>query len=307
MDILFRLDWEAVSGAVSYRISFADATGTGETVVTTTTSTYYDAAVDELIDKAFFVRSYDGTYYGTPVVIPYYAPLTRTKVRNMIREEFQDKDSTAYTWEDAELNQYIEAAIDKYAIHFPLKKELTLTTSLNVKTYKIYDTVVAVNRVEYIDDDNISRYLLYKPWKGGEELIADNDSYWKLGVYRNGPSRTRQFLGHYDFSKGNLLLDFNPSANESLVVRYASYYVKPRFDAVQLDIPEHDIELIVLYACGKAAVRVEKQDATLSRWDETGRRDDNPLIKLSTRYFNAFDQGVKDRLNKPHFMRRTRV
>ena len=142
--------------------------------------------------------------------------------------------------------------------------------------------------MDYVTSSGVHTYLKYKPWKGGEHA--------------------RSYTGHYDYRTGLLELDFSPAAGSYLVVRYLASRMIPPFDAARVDITREHAELIVLYACGKALVRVEGQDANLSRWkDEPGRRDDNPMINPSTRYFQAYKGKINALLNKPRFLRRSRV
>ncbi len=116
-------------------------------------------------------------------------------------------------------------------------------------------------------------------------------------------------LGHYDVRDGVLEVDFTPAEGDKLRLTYGARYLAPPFGAVRVDVPQQDHELIVLYACGKATVRLEGQDANLQRFPsmgDTGKRDDNPMSDIANRYFNAYNQKIKEKRERPRFYRRVR-
>lgn len=303
MNITYRIDWQPVSTAVSYLVSELD--NTGETTLGSTTDTEYDVVVDDTQDAAFLVRAWDGEYYSQPVTVVYEAPVTLGTLRNQIRTELKDTVSGKYKWTDTELSQYLKDALQDYEKHFPKPGETTLTLEEGTLSYALPSGLKRITRVCYHAQSG-DIYLKAKPFKGGETSSGRDTLYWKLGVLI-APGRARPYQGHYELKNNEIALDFAPLADETLTIEYAGDYALPVFDTIRLDIPSEDLELLKLYAKGLAMVRIETQDANLSRWKEDGRRDDNPIVLSSNRYFNAYNQKIKEKKNGVKFLKVVRA
>lgn len=303
MNIVFQLTWEAVDGAVSYLVQAVNATG-GTDTLGETTETSFSTLIDENADHVFLVRAYDGIYYGPALQIAYRRRRTLQDIRDMVKSELKAPPGR---WQDTELDQYIREAISDYSLHFPRPQDLTVKLRGGVRDYQMPQNTVTVQRVEYITASGSTVYLKYRPWQPGESQVPSVSDIWKLGVTATSASRGRQRLGHYDYRDGRLQIDFDPSSGDLLRVRYTARYPLPSVPAAHVDVPESDHELLVLYACGKASAQVELLSANLDRWREERRRDDNPLVDPTNRYFNAYRQKLRERMSIPKFLRRTRV
>lgn len=310
MNIVFKLTWEPVQGARSYTVCQIDPADGLEDVLTETSETYFDAAIDDSKDYAFTVRASDGVYYSEPVTITYMHARTLGDIRDEIRVDLKDSDKSK--WTDAELENYIRDAIKDYAKRFPKNQELSIACVEDQREYGLPDAVQEVYRVEYQARSGLSHFLKYSPWRAGEvdyrtavgEAPTLRDKL-SVGLIRG---RGREYLGHWDFRAGKLILDFEPAEGDALKVRYAGTYIVPPFAAVRTDVPGEDLEMLKLFAKGSAFARVEGQDANLQRWDDTtsGTRADNPLTPVSTRYFNAYLQRCRDKQERGRIRQRVR-
>lgn len=203
----------------------------------------------------------------------YNAPKTVAALRVDSRTELKDENRKRYR--DSHLNGWTHDAINDYARHFPRQGETAIACTAGTTCYRLLSDARSVQTVQYLDADSTSYCLEYKPFKGGETDAAAL-VYGKLGLALRRPGIARLYPGHYGFRDGELLIDFEPEAGDSLIVRHGGRYILPPFDSMRLDVAE-DLELIRLYACGKATVRTEGQSANLQRRDEgSGQRDDNP-------------------------------
>lgn len=306
MDIDYTLYWERVLGATSYKLWSVNATG-GETEVTSgITDTNYTVTISDNANHVYIIRSYDGTEYGAAQYFVYNAPQTLGNLVDAILVEL--RDSTSRRWARTEIIQYIQDAIRDYTKLFPKTRTLEIDLTEDVREYTLPPQVITVQRVEYVNSDSNSYFLKYLPWAAGQSDISSaTSSYWKLGVVLVMGSASREYCGHYDVRDDVLSIDFDPDPDESLKIRCTWRFTIPPFEAAKLDVPEEDLELLKLYSCGKAMVRIEMQDANLSRWTEGQRRDDNPVVPSANRYFNAYNQMVKDKQNKPRTLRRRRM
>jgi hypothetical protein len=307
LNIVFNLNWEPVSGAISYTVSSMDEDG-DETVLTSTAATEYDTLVDESTSSVFVIRAFDGANYGPATYITYQAPVTLGDLRDQIRARLKDTDEENPRVSDDDLAQFIRDAIEDYGFRFPRAGEVTIECEEDVREYDLPTGTVSVKTVKYTDANGNRFDLTYKPWKGGDsELVSTSSSIGsKLGIYHRTSSRL--YPGNYDFVDGRIELDFDPDGDgDTLTIRYGGAYSMPLYDPMPLDVPSSDTELIRLYACGLATVGTENQDANLRRWFEEGRRNDNPITPVTNRYFNAYFQRVRDRQNKPRRLRRVRA
>ena len=72
--------------------------------------------------------------------------------------------------------------------------------------------------------------------------------------------------------------------------QYQPGFTGPGSFAEQVMVPAADTN-----TTGKAWARVGGQDAGLSRWDESGRRDDSPIIPRERALFRAYRYKIADR------------
>ncbi len=303
MNIPYELQWQEVSGAVSYLLTVFNATGE-VTVGAGLTSTSFTVTLDDTVAAVYAVRAYDGTNYGPRITITYMPPTTMASLRTKIRRELKDPSGTKF--DNAELGQYIEEAINDYSAHFPKEKQTIIALDPDLTDYQMPDDTLMIQRVKVTDNDGNSRYMKPRAYKAGEDIRTNPATYWKLGINRLAPGTTRYYSGHYEYRDGWITLDFNPETGDTMTVDYGAYYPQPVFDGVPLEVPARDEELLILYVCGKATARIEWQDANLSRWKEKGSRDDSPLELPYNKYFAAYREKIRERKSRVHILRRAR-
>jgi hypothetical protein len=325
VNIPYRIEWPATipfltadlanPPTVMYKLSQLNTDGTLTQIATDISDAFYDTTIDNTVDYVWYAQTYDssqGSVYGAPYEIYYSAIPTLGSVRNQIRIELNDTNSANYRWSDAELNIYLAEAIRDYSTHFPKREEITYHCQQSVRMYNLPPNFLEPYSAAYTDPHQIIAYLKQKAWKAGDSNLTTTGyywPYWKLGIYTVMPGKRRYYVGHYSCHDGVIELDFNPRGdpNEYLSLAYAAYWTVPKFDPVPIDLPEMDHELIVLYAKAKALTRIESDDANLSRWTEGKKRDDNPLLPVSTRFWNAYQTKIEQRKTRPRFIRVTRV
>lgn len=315
MDIIRNLSWMADPNATRWTINEMDPLG-GLTVLAANLAVpFFTLTIDNTRQYLWLIQAQDdlGNTVAEPIEIQFEPRVNLATIRTQVRNTINDVDGSQYRWPDDELNQYIREAIRDYTKYYTKTTAAFIQTQDQVRTYNIPDNFLREIRVDFTDTHGIVAYLKRKPWKGGDSNLTSSgyfSPYWKLGIYAMTPGRRRTAVGHYDIRDGQIELDFTPqgAATESLTVHYEARWTVPYSDLVSLDFPDEDLEVLVLYTCGKANLRVEEAEANLSRWgSERRNRADNPLEIMSTRYFNAYNQKLQAKQNKITFLRRVRV
>lgn len=304
MNVIFQLTWEPALGATTYQVSQLNANGS-EDLLVETEETSYEVAIDDSTDHAFLIRAWNGQYHSEPVTIVYTHAQTLGDLRDAIRAELKDPSKKKYT--DTELENHLRDAVKDYSKRFPKPLEMTLPLAAGQMRYALPESAVVVERVEYVAATGGSLYLVNRPWKSGEADLGATGyvGMEKLGLHYN-VRQSRVRLGHWDFRAPYLDIDFPPNQGDRLELRYGASYTVPPFAAVRIDVPAEDQEMLKLYAKGLATIRIEGQDANLSRWTEGQRRDDNPMTDMTNRYMNAYMQRVREKQDKPKMRRRVR-
>ena len=218
-------------------------------------------------------------------------------------------NTTKFT--DTELTGYLNSALKDYSNFFKYERTLQISVTTGVEEYQLPHDIKDITNVVYVSPTGNVNWLKYKPFKAGNTVSRLNSGYSKLGIYANRYNSTF-YVGHYDFkhidNQNILWLDYAPQIGSVLRVEYhASHllFTKPNSSLSANDpynvaayhsyttVNEDHDEAILLYAKAKAFVRVEGQDANLSRWKETGSRTDNPIKLESTRFFQAYNAKIK--------------
>lgn len=318
MQISTLIQWQVVkwpnatTNAAQYAI-FQDAATMPVTVVSggaTSTLVSYDEAASGTV---FTIRPTDGAaptpLYGPPQTVVFAnQPLNhRAWVRSRVRKSMADRTDQAAgtipTVSDDELNDYLNDAIRNYSQHFPLEKSLAIPLEDMLRDYPLPGDWqrAATVRYDFNDGTNTQQYLKEEPFKGGESGPTSWTGMTKLGIVTM-PFSGRYYAGHYDVWDNKLHLDFDPTGNSGvLTIRYKGDHLYPTSDLQVLDVPNQDIELLLLYIEAIAWREIEGKDVRLSRWERgqsgNAKRDDLPTEKMSTRLFNAWNQAIRTRLS----------
>src|SRR5450755_2514171 len=272
--------WPSTSTATQYAIFQTYPTSSGTPIATTSGSvTSASITYDDTQASVFQIRPTNGTNYGSEVIayVVGYVPC-RGWLRQRVRYALADQanGSTTVKWSDDEINGYVEEAINELSVIFPKEEDTTITLlspqivggqQVGVRAYAMPIDCAQVRTVEYITIDGLVHlYLKEKPFRGGESTATTYLGYPKLGIMLQ-PMAGRFYPGHYDVYENTLFLDWDPAGNgDTLHIRYAGRYPIPTDDATLFTVQPEDLELLSLYTQMKCWMRVEGQDASLSRW-----------------------------------------
>jgi hypothetical protein len=232
--------------------------------------------------------------------------ITGTTLIDRVRLELNDPIPVddVPRWPTAELVVYANDAVRDYSKYFPrvARTELLATSTAGPDGgYEVaLDRAVGrITRVGYQQQGRLD-WIQERPQKPGD--MVGGSSLGRFGRYRGGYAGAPAYelsgpAGSEDLAV-SLRLNFAPANGTYLVVDYTTAH--DLFDAAFLDvpttIPDDDEELLALYTTAKAWARVSGQDAGLSRWDETGRRDDSPILPKERTLFRAYRYKLMDRL-----------
>ncbi|MFL5623987.1 MAG: hypothetical protein ACJ788_00135 [Ktedonobacteraceae bacterium] len=308
------VNWPSSSPATEYTV-FQIYPGTTPTVVVTPNTNSVTLSFDDSQSIAYQVRpSAAGPIYGpeASVIVIGYVPC-RAWLRQSIRLTLADRvdvdTSIAATWPDDEINNNILESINEFNILFPYEKDTVIPLAgptiengitVGVRNYPLPLDFYTLNTVEYVTPDGkLNLYLKEKPWKGGETTATSYLGYPKLGILLS-PLAGRYFPGHYEVWENQIWVDFDPPGNgDVLKVRYKGKRPLPMNDGDILSFTPEDLNIISLGAQMKCALRLEVQDARLSRWrgkeDGVGNRADMPTLKHWIEIKKLYDQRVNDR------------
>lgn len=218
---------------------------------------------------------------------------TRADLRTILRRDKLDDNSAGkYRWGDETLHEAINEAIRDYSQHFPRKRRAAIA---RVAGQTEYNLPADFKQVGYLTDTAGVRYSPLNPGDYEERLALDRGGEEGGIPYRELGERFSDGQGaFYAVWGGSLYLA--PAPQEDLALYYLAWHPQATADSSALTIPEEDEDLIVLYAWAVCLSRDSGKDALLSRWDEgSGRRDDNPVVFLSTRFFHAYREKVAER------------
>ena len=209
-------------------------------------------------------------------------------------------------WPTEELIVYANDGVRDYSKYFPRVARTEVLTTGTVGPAGGYELSLgqAVGRVVRVGYQQQGRldYLQERPQKpgdmvGGSAVLSFGGSF-RRGGYAGVPSYELSGPAGSEDLPVSLRLNFVPKSGTAMVIDYTTAH--DLFDAADLGIPttipDDDEELIALYTTAKAWARVSGQDAGLSRWDETGRRDDSPILPKERGLFRAYRYKLMDRL-----------
>lgn len=310
------VNWPSTGAATQYTIS--QLYPTPVTVVQTVqNATSVLLSFDDTVPAVYQVRPTSGTSpsaltYGPEVAVFVvgYVPC-RGWLRQKVRKLLSDRTDTigiTINWPDDELNEYIVEGINELNVLFPIESQTTISLlpptvqngiQLGTRDYTLPSDVYQVSSVDYkTADGRLNLFIKEKPFKGGESSATSYLGYPKLGIMLS-PLSGRFYPGHYDVYQGSIHLDWDPAGDgDVLIVRYTGRRALPTGDADILSLTPEDMELLSLRCQMKCWMRVESQDARLSRWRtkaDGGKRDDMPTLKHSDVIKKLYNELVNDR------------
>jgi hypothetical protein len=320
--------WPDVTNATQYTIFqvYPNTVTALQNVATNSAQLTYDDAVA----SAFQIRPSSGALDALtvgPEVMVYttgYVPCRgwlRQKVRKALADRADSSSTVTITWPDDEINEYITEAIGELNILFPIQASESImmqppivdTTdhTVGVRNYNLPADFYLLNTVEYVTNNgNLHLFLKEKPWRGGESTATSYLGYPKLGILLS-PIAGRFYVGHYQVYQNQLQLDFDPPGDGDYVnINYLGRRPIPTNDGDIISVNLEDMELLSLYTQMKCWLRIEVQDARLSRWrgnPDGANRDGLPTVKHWIQIKQLYDQRLNDRReNRPRARRLVR-
>lgn len=199
---------------------------------------------------------------------------TRADFRTRLRAQLDDP--TSVQWSDADLDRYLDESAGKYSRFFPRIRETEfLADGINAR-YSVPTDLL---------DDAISRCWLVS--STGTREVAGNTI------------RPREDEPTFDVFDQELIFNFIPGAGVTVRVRYAAIWDIPSSGATL--IPKEDEGLITLWCEHLAWRKLGQADASLSRWDETGRRDDSPTKPIFLYLEQEYQRQINEKLSRGRF------
>jgi len=182
-------------------------------------------------------------------------------------------------WTDLELGTFLQAAVKEYSQDFPRERRMTFTADGTSDSFDIPTDLI---------DDAIHRIR-----------FRMNDAAWQEVPRREVRSNYSNLF--FETIGQELVFGYQPTDGTVFEIVYDGLHELP--DAGASTVPSEDEDLIFTFAQFLAWRRVAGNDAALSRWKETGKRDDNPLIPQHVFLRRDYDDGVKRR-RKPRMLTR---
>jgi hypothetical protein len=192
--------------------------------------------------------------------------MTRDELIARVRGSLRDSNAASYNWTESELLAYLEAALADLSVWFPREEETVLALEPGRQVYPLPAGALAVLRVETAEG-------VVLPPRGAK------------------PKRAWQWSG-YEVRPGAIYVR---APGSSVVVHYTATHPLPTSGSDTLSVAERDYELVELYMVARALSRDSAADARLSRWKESGKRDDNPVKPEWQRLMERYERMVAQR------------
>ncbi len=168
--------------------------------------------------------------------------VTRAQWRALVRAELGDEMSP-YLWSDALLDEWLVEAVRDFGRAVPREATVTLWSVAGQAGYSLPLGLVEVVRVEHPP----GAYRVFAPRTGGDPAP--------------GAAGATGEPGGYDVWGGELVLEPAPvTSGEPIMVRYTSQCAVPSADSDPLPVEASDVELLLLYVCGRALQWVATQE-----------------------------------------------
>lgn len=309
-------NWPTSSPASQYTV-FQVYPGT-VTALQNVTTNVATVTYDDAVSAAFQIRPSSGALNALtvgPEIMVFsigYVPCRgwlRAKVRMALADRVDSSSGSQPNWLDDEINRYIEEAIGELNVVFPVQEQTTITlqppvidthgNTVGVRNYNLPTDFFSVVTAEYVTPDGkLHLFLKDKPWKGGETTATSYIGYPKLGILLQ-PMAGRYFPGHYQIYDQQLQIDWDAVGDGDYInLNYLGRRALPQNDGDILNVTLEDMELLSLYTQMKCWLRVEVQDARLSRWrgnPEGSNRDGLPTVKHWVMIKQLYNERMNDR------------
>jgi hypothetical protein len=236
----------------------------------------------------------------------------RQKVRMALADRADSASTVQLNWPDDEINTYVREALGELNVRFPIESNTQITLQgpsvdqrgniVGTSNYALPEDFYLLKTVEYVSaNGELHYYLREKTWKGGESTATSFYGYPKLGILFSPMMMAgRIYPGHYQVYENQVQLDWSPAGDgDYLNLNYLGRRPLPTGDADILQCTVEDMELLSLYTQMKCWLRVEVQDARLSRWrgnPEGSTRDGLPTVKHWIQIKQLYNERVNDRL-----------
>lgn len=184
-------------------------------------------------------------------------------------------------WSDDELMLYLRDAVKVYSRDFPRERRQQFVADGTSSEFDL--------PVDLIDDFVTA---VFQEGSRGQQRVAN--------IFLRG--RLARF---WQTQAGKLMFSWTPAAGTAFVVVYDALHELPEMG--DMTVPSEDEDLIFTYAMMLAWKRVGGNDAALSRWKESGKRDDSPLIPQYVFLRREYEELVRQRKNRPRAVRLTRA
>lgn len=161
--------------------------------------------------------------------------VTREELRTLVRRRLGDLRAP-YKWSDIQINQWINDAVADYSIPFPRTNSSTLATQAGVQKYSLPADFLAVLRVEYPAGSHtyLRRRDCIRPDFWGREGWYD--------ILHKGAADVQD----------EIILSADVDGSAAIGLVYYAAHPYPASDADDITIPEHHLELLVLFCRWKA-------------------------------------------------------
>lgn len=205
---------------------------------------------------------------------------------NDLRFDLRDT-ATSKRWGDELLYLYTKDAIRDYSTFFPRRINRVEMTVADGYATLPSDTVEVV----YVE---CPRDTFLKP-RGSRPGVK----------FASRPGRPTL----YDIEGGSLYLNGSPQTGDETLLTYDALHNVPASlndDDFVLTIPDGDLELIRLYAKGKAYEWMRGRTAALDRFKPAGKRDDNPIVPEVDDLMDEYKRKIAERVGgKTVFLHRS--
>lgn len=182
---------------------------------------------------------------------------TRADLMTVLTLRLDDADRSAPRWSDDELHLYLRESVDRYSKLMPRLRDQEFTSDGVSSRYNVPDDLV---------DRKVLTVTISRSSGGFAQEIDQRN--W----------RPRNSNRYWEVIDDELVFGFVPPAGQIITIRYQALHSLPEDDISNTTVPSEDFDLIYLWAEALAWKRLSGNDAALTRWKESGARNDSPMI-----------------------------
>lgn len=150
-------------------------------------------------------------------------------------------DHSNSTWAVNDIEQWCRDAIRDYAMHFPIRKIQTLSTSLDDNTYDLAADFIDVITVEYPTGEDPRKYLSRRP-------ISHPDFWTEDGYYDIVPNED-------DTNANEIWISTDPAAAEGIDVYYDAQHADPATLQTALTVPDRHLHILRQFVTWQAILQ----------------------------------------------------